>query len=208
VAVAEPGEDEIVELVEATAIRAIAHPARLLVIEALYDHDRKLTATQAAALAGITPSAMSYHLRALERAGLVRRGVSTDGRERPWVRAGKDIRISMRSPGANRATALATGAVLSSSIDTTRRRLLRALERSATPSKDKGPLDEVIHFSQSSLVVTEAEARELLEQFIELLKPWRIDERSERPAESGLLNVLIMAASEDEVGIEREEPRS
>ncbi|HEV7193106.1 MAG TPA: helix-turn-helix domain-containing protein [Jatrophihabitantaceae bacterium] len=71
-------------LTDPRAIRALAHPARLTVLEALSDGE-ELTATDCAAVAGITPSAMSYHLRALERWGFVERvHPSADGRERPW----------------------------------------------------------------------------------------------------------------------------
>jgi len=66
------------------AIRALAHPARLAAIDAL-GGGVELTATQVAEAAGITPSAMSYHLRALEKWGIVERVESSeDGRERPW----------------------------------------------------------------------------------------------------------------------------
>lgn len=66
------------------AIKALAHPARLAVLDALAD-GAELTATECATVAGISPSAMSYHLRALEKWGFVQRAASsTDGRERPW----------------------------------------------------------------------------------------------------------------------------
>lgn len=193
---ADPGGD-VVELHEPTAIRAIAHPARLLVIEALYDHGRELTATQAAALAGTTPSAMSYHLRALERAGIVRRSTSSDGRERPWVRAGKDLRISLASPGNSHASALATGAVLSSAIETTRQRLLAAIERSAAAGAAKEGLDGVINFTHTAVLVTPEEARDLLVQLNALIQPWRLEERADRPEAAGLLNVLLVATPDE-----------
>lgn len=53
-----------------------------------------LTATEAAKRCGITPSAMSYHLRAMERWGIVERVESPDGRERPWRMAADSIRIN------------------------------------------------------------------------------------------------------------------
>jgi len=82
-----------VELTDPKAIRALAHGARLAVIEELYA-GRELTATECAEIAGLSPSAMSYHLRSLEKAGIVERADSTgDGRERPWRRAGEHLRI-------------------------------------------------------------------------------------------------------------------
>lgn len=80
-------------LEDPAALRALAHPARQRVVAALYAGGEALTATQAARLCGLSASAMSYHLRALEKWGIVRRGESSDGRERPWVAAADDFSI-------------------------------------------------------------------------------------------------------------------
>ncbi|MDX6262847.1 MAG: hypothetical protein QOH84_4535, partial [Kribbellaceae bacterium] len=67
-----------VVLTDPRAIRALAHPARQRIIDELYS-GRVLTATECAELAGLTPSATSYHLRALERWGIIERAEgSTD----------------------------------------------------------------------------------------------------------------------------------
>ena len=81
-------------LTDPKAIRALAHPARQRVIDELYS-GAVLTATDAAALCGLTPSAMSYHLRALEKWGIVVRDQGTaDGRERPWRATARNLHIS------------------------------------------------------------------------------------------------------------------
>src|ERR1700685_3976791 len=49
-------------------IRALAHPARMAIIDALASGD-ELTATECAALTGLSPSATAYHLKLLERYG-------------------------------------------------------------------------------------------------------------------------------------------
>jgi len=78
----------------------LAHPARLAVLDALFEGGQ-LTATECAELAGLSPSAMSYHLRALERWGIVERAdASDDGRERPWRAAGGGLRIESPSPAS------------------------------------------------------------------------------------------------------------
>ena len=51
------------------SIRALAHPARLAIIDALATGE-ELTATQCAQLTGLSPSATAYHLKLLERYGL------------------------------------------------------------------------------------------------------------------------------------------
>jgi DNA-binding transcriptional ArsR family regulator len=67
-------------------MRALAHPARLAIIDALATGQTG-TATQFAQVVGLSPSATSYHLRALARYGMVEEAPSRgDGRERVWRR--------------------------------------------------------------------------------------------------------------------------
>lgn len=76
------------------ALRAIAHPARAHAMDRLFEGD-PLTATQLAEEIGITPSAMSYHLRELESWGIVERQPGEhDARTRPWRATG--TRFEMR----------------------------------------------------------------------------------------------------------------
>lgn len=74
---------DIVMLRETAAIKTLAHPARLVILDELTP-DNELTATEIAQVAGITPSAMSYHLRQLAKWKIVEEAESTDGRERRW----------------------------------------------------------------------------------------------------------------------------
>ena len=65
------------------ALRVLAHPLRLALLDRLMSFGEQ-TAAQCAAAVGSTASNCSYHFRALARVGLVERGESPDGRERPW----------------------------------------------------------------------------------------------------------------------------
>jgi DNA-binding transcriptional ArsR family regulator len=187
-------KEDVIELTDPKAIRAIAHPARLIVVDALYDQGLELTATQAAELAGVTPSAMSYHLRALERFGIVRRAEAhDDARERPWVRAAHDVRIRPSTRGASRATAIATGAVITTAMDVTRDRLLSVLERSAGDGSARLPLDEVAAYSHNALVASPDEARSLLAAINELIEPLRAEVRTDPPPDAGRLTVVLAA---------------
>ncbi len=108
------------------AIKALAHPARLVVLEALADGG-ELTATECAAVAGISPSAMSYHLRALQKWGFVERGqASADGRERPWRGLPGGWRVD---PGGDAASTAATAAVVQVLLERLRADLARWYER-------------------------------------------------------------------------------
>jgi len=74
-------------------MRAMAHPARLAIMERLSD-GAVATATECAEVCGLSPSATSYHLRALARAGLVEEAPSRgDGRERVWRAPHTSLRI-------------------------------------------------------------------------------------------------------------------
>ena len=66
-------------------LRALAHPARIAILQHIA-LDGPATATQCADVAGLSPSACSYHLRALARYGLIEPAPdgAADGRHRPW----------------------------------------------------------------------------------------------------------------------------
>lgn len=74
-----------VKITDPRAMRALAHPARLAIMEHLA-LEGPATATECAEIAGLSPSACSYHLRALARYGFVEedRASAADGRHRPW----------------------------------------------------------------------------------------------------------------------------
>ena len=93
----------VLELTDPRAIGAWAHPARQLILQELYEGKRTLTATECADLVGLTPSAVSYHLRALEKWGLAQRAdASPDGRERPWRATADQIDINPPAGPAGR----------------------------------------------------------------------------------------------------------
>ena len=64
-------------------MRALAHPTRLALLDHLHAVEQA-TATECAVVIGESPSALSYHLRALARWGFVAEGEGGVGRERPW----------------------------------------------------------------------------------------------------------------------------
>ncbi|HEY6737923.1 MAG TPA: helix-turn-helix domain-containing protein [Actinopolymorphaceae bacterium] len=115
-----------IELTDPRGIRALAHPARLAVLEELFS-GRVATATELAALTDLSPSAMSYHLRALEKWGLVVRDEPTgDGRERPWRAAADDFQIGASS--TTRAGVAANTLLLAQMLETQRRDLAAYFE--------------------------------------------------------------------------------
>src|SRR4051795_13368231 len=74
-----------VRISDPTMMRALAHPARIEIVEHLGSSGAVVTATECAGLVGLSPSATSYHLRELAKYGLVEQAPSRgDARERVW----------------------------------------------------------------------------------------------------------------------------
>src|SRR5689334_10789603 len=65
------------------AIRALAHPLRLRLLD-LLRFEGPSTATKLAGLVGESSGATSYHLRMLAQYGYVEEAEATDNRERWW----------------------------------------------------------------------------------------------------------------------------
>jgi DNA-binding transcriptional ArsR family regulator len=182
-----------VVLSDPRAIRALAHPARLAIVTALYDENVELTATQAAEIAGLTPSAMSYHLRALERAGIVARAEDRqDGRERPWVRAGSELMIDIKDSGTT-ATLAATNVVIDSAMETDRTDLRGVLARKGTEAERE--LDRASSLSRHALRITPAEAKRLKKDLEDLLSPYDDRTRTDPPRGADRLNVSILVVT-------------
>jgi DNA-binding transcriptional ArsR family regulator len=83
-------------------MRALAHPARLEIVEHLASTGAVVTATEMATLVGLSPSATSYHLRELAKYGLVEQAPSRgDARERVWRSTSAGWSLESRTPEAD-----------------------------------------------------------------------------------------------------------
>ena len=71
------------EITDAKTMRALAHPVRLALIDAIRD-EGELTASRAAELLGDSPGNMSWHLQTLAKYGFVEESGTGKGRSRPW----------------------------------------------------------------------------------------------------------------------------
>lgn len=161
-AVAVAAKKKRVVLTDPRAIRALAHPARQLIIEELYS-GRVLTATECAQIADLTPSATSYHLRALSRWGIIERAdTSSDGRERPWRAPAASLVISSQSTGAGR---LASQAMMRSNVN-------RIMEQFEELGADD-PWDDLSTMNRSRLWLTKPEAEQLGKELLEVVNRYR-----------------------------------
>jgi DNA-binding transcriptional ArsR family regulator len=156
-----------IRLEDPREIRALAHPARLAVLDELFA-GRELTATECAELAGLSPSAMSYHLRALERAGIVERAESQDGRERPWRAAGSGIEVHSQpdSPLAGAAASVFAHSVLNEAQH-------QLGEWLAGAGQEEERWREAAGFSSARLWLTLEEAEQIAGQVMQIVETYR-----------------------------------
>ncbi|MHB8185433.1 MAG: ArsR/SmtB family transcription factor [Dermatophilaceae bacterium] len=140
-------------LTDPRAIRAIAHEARQEVIDELYSGS-VLTATEAAQICGLSPSAMSYHLRALEKWGIVvRDDASSDGRERPWRAGAQSLKLGRGAGAPGTSMRQAANAVIST--------FLAGLNKAVDAYLDEEPEAKGVKISRGRLYLTDEEAAAL-----------------------------------------------
>src|SRR5262249_32862120 len=94
---AEPETEDLRVLTDAKAMRALAHPLRVALLDLFGYHDT-LTATQASELLGESPANCAFHLRTPAKYGFVREAGGGRGRERPWEVVSRSMRITTQQP--------------------------------------------------------------------------------------------------------------
>jgi DNA-binding transcriptional ArsR family regulator len=161
-------------------MRALAHPARLAIIDALATGQTG-TATQFAQVVGLSPSATSYHLRALARYGLVEEAPSRgDGRERVWQRAGGGFQFEA---GPNDPPeVLDAGRILFEAVIARDEAQARQWGNSA--SSDDPDWYAASRLSKAHVLVTADELQKINEAVEELLKPYSFTRRLSPPEDA------------------------
>jgi DNA-binding transcriptional ArsR family regulator len=84
------------QLTDPMTMRALTHPVRLALLEALA-LEGPLTATEAGELIGESPTTCSFHFRQLAKYGFVEEAGGGAGRQRPW----KLVHVMMNFSDAN-----------------------------------------------------------------------------------------------------------
>lgn len=175
-----PRPEKKVEITDPTAIRALAHAARLEVISELYSTQSSRTATELAQQTGLTPSAMSYHLRALQKWGIVMPAETAgDARERRWKAAGTDFTIN-----SGGGVASPDFAVVDLELQAFRRRV-NAYARTRDEQRKRGESPEpsmAVVLATDLLYLTPGQRRELNEKVFELLRDYELQDPNDIPA--------------------------
>lgn len=175
-----------VVLTDPRAIRALAHPARLLVIERLYAGEIA-TSTELADAAGLSPSAMSYHLRALEKYGIVERAQNVgDARQHPWRALGTSLTIRSANP---RGTKAAEGALLDTMLSVEQRAIATFI---AHQGDEPAQWRDGLHINSSALQLTPDELASLTASLDAATAAYQARERVDPPADSRRVRLTIL----------------
>jgi predicted transcriptional regulator len=176
-------------LTDPRAMRAVAHPVRIALLEVL-GTEGPLTATQAGELIGESPTTCSFHLRQLAKYGFIEEVAGVAGRKRPWRLVHTGLTYSDVSDDPE--TRLAASALSRVLHDFYLDRLKEGLElrRDISPEWQK-----TTGASEFLLYVTADELRELDESVTALIKPYveRIGNPKKRPKGSIPIEVLFFA---------------
>ena len=189
------------KVTDVRVLAALAHPARLAILHLLLTVG-DATATQCAAVVGETPSACSYHLRHLEKFGLVERVEAGpddefDGRTRRWrtVATGFDFG-EPHSTGSPELVAAST-ALIATGLDENLR-----LARHYLSHLDDVPLQwqDVAAFSTYALMVTADELRDAIDAIDAIVRPLRGAARKDPPADARSVRLSLEAFTRTDLG--------
>ena len=182
------------EVTDVRALRALAHPLRLALLNHLMSFGAQ-TASQCAEVVGSTASNCSYHLRSLARFGLVESVEPVDGREHPWRSTATGLQFGAgAAQGGDQATALG--------IDSAERLLVDRqiddeanLAHRAVAQRDEIPAAwrDATMLSGYSLRLTPDELKALGEKLDALIRPYIGLTRADAPADSDVVALTLNA---------------
>jgi DNA-binding transcriptional ArsR family regulator len=87
-------------------LKALGHPLRLKVLQALGDADGPLTNRELAERIGVDPGHLHFHVRMLHRTGLIELADGGRGREKPYRPVAAHLRVSPEFRAAGMAAEL------------------------------------------------------------------------------------------------------
>jgi DNA-binding transcriptional ArsR family regulator len=186
---AEPGSPENpLEITDPRALRALAHPARIAIMQHLA-LEGPATATDCAGVTGLSPSACSYHLRALAKYGFVEEVSSADldRRHRPWRARVVAIEVG-RDPDRPEAARVA-GRLLVESLEARGAEMRAAyLDREAEYPAE---WQRAVGTSQDVLHVTAAELTEIKSRITRILGGYRRLRPQDQPADARRVHAIV-----------------
>lgn len=179
--------DDVVELRDPRALRALAHPLRMQIWEAL-SGDAPKTATQLAEELGESSASMSYHLRQMARYGFLEEAPEgATGRERPWRKRHRRIRWSHTSEDGSPAYEVAARELSHVIMERYQSRLWRHLRHETSLPRE---WRDAAQIGDNAIHVTPEELRAITAEIYDLLRRYQRHDPAERPA--GARKVVYM----------------
>ena len=176
-----------IELSDPGVMRALAHPSRLSILELL--RESAATATECSDAVGESPSACSYHLRALARWGLVEEVESSDGRERRWQAKISGFRASAVPEVSPSAAVAASFLLRQASLERDAQVLSAFFENE---DRCEAAWHDAATFVSTSIRVTPAELEELRATVLKAIEEIHSREEPENP-ETRRVHLVIRA---------------
>jgi DNA-binding transcriptional ArsR family regulator len=179
------------EITDVRVIAALAHPVRIQLLGHLMANGAR-TATECAEVVDASPSACSYHLRHLERFGLVERDDTdtSDGRERRWRTTATGFSFGGPPSTDKPAMVAARHAQVAASIDESARLAHRFVANS-----DSLPPEwrDAAGFATYGLLVTPQELDDVMAKVDALIRPYIGLTRADTPETAASVHVSVHA---------------
>jgi DNA-binding transcriptional ArsR family regulator len=188
------------EITDPQALRALAHPVRLAILDRLQRHG-PATATQLSAHVGATPSVVSWHARHLASFGLVKDwDGATSRRERWWQATASGFRFNLPDDAEGQGAARQLQGEMMA-------RYGELPQRWLMDDEPRLPLawQRLAGMGNTRIVVTAEELRALEDAVEELLAPY-VRRKTEEPAPEGARGVRLLRYVLPEAGPEQAEP--
>jgi DNA-binding transcriptional ArsR family regulator len=171
-------------------MRALAHPARLELLEYLSLAQDGATATECAAVVGLSPSATSYHLRALAKVGMIEEAPGRgDGRERVWRASHRQFSVGS-DPDAGPDELAAEIAMVEAFLARQNEKVRKFFARQQSEPREWYDLATI---TDQTLALTADELRELLARVDALVAPLRRRDRPQPPEGARSVSFQIRA---------------
>jgi len=182
--------ENVRELTDSRTLRALTHPVRIALIEALL-LGGAMTATEVGERIGESPTTCSFHLRQLAKYGFVEEAGGGKGRSRPWRLTATGMRFS--SVHADPETEMAAGALVRMLRDRQFARYQTWLETNGDFPRE---WRDAAGSSESIIYLTAGELEELNQELLALLLPRfreRLTDPARRPPDAVPVEVLLLA---------------
>lgn len=174
-----------IEITSPRAMRALAHPVRLAILERLQRHG-PATATTLAPDVGATPSVTSWHLRHLAGFGLVRdASPGPDRRERRWESVARGTRFTAPSDEEGLAAARALSHAVFAHVADLPQQWITEVEPALDPV-----WREPSSLANTRVVVSASELAAIEDAIESVLAPYVTRDPSERPEDARGVRIL------------------